>query len=59
MVDFDWKHPTKLDRALVEELLRLDFLSEAANVVLLGPNLRRSLKMTHLCSPEVTHPRAA
>jgi DNA replication protein DnaC len=38
MVDFDWKHPTKLDRALVEELLRLDFLSEAGNVVLLGPN---------------------
>lgn len=38
MVDFDWKHPTKIDRALVEDLLGLDFMNEAANVVLLGPN---------------------
>lgn len=38
MVDFDWKHPTKIDRALVEDLLGLDFMAESANVVLLGPN---------------------
>jgi DNA replication protein DnaC len=36
--DFDWAWPKKLDRALVEELLTLRFISEGANVVLLGPN---------------------
>ncbi|NVB39959.1 ATP-binding protein [Pseudenhygromyxa sp. WMMC2535] len=38
IVDFDWKHPSKIDRALVEELFDFDFLTEPANVVLLGPN---------------------
>jgi DNA replication protein DnaC len=36
--DFDWSWPRKIDRDLVEELFRIDFLSEAANVVLIGPN---------------------
>jgi DNA replication protein DnaC len=36
--DFDWAWPKKLDRPLVEELLTLRFISEGANVVLLGPN---------------------
>jgi DNA replication protein DnaC len=36
--DFDWAWPKKLDRALIEELLTLRFISEGANVVLLGPN---------------------
>lgn len=36
--DFDWSWPRKVDRELVEELLRLDFLREAANVILIGPN---------------------
>jgi len=38
LCDFDWTWPKKLDRMLVEELLTLRFLSEGANVVLLGPN---------------------
>ena len=38
MADFDWGWPQKIDRSLIEELLRLDFLEEAANVVLAGPN---------------------
>jgi len=36
--DFDWSWPRKIDRELIEELFRLDFLGEAANVVLIGPN---------------------
>jgi DNA replication protein DnaC len=36
--DFDWAWPKKLDRALIEELLTLRFVSEGANIVLLGPN---------------------
>ncbi|MGH9388193.1 MAG: IS21-like element helper ATPase IstB [Vicinamibacteria bacterium] len=38
MADFDWKWPKKIDREAVEDLFRLDFLAEAANVVLVGPN---------------------
>lgn len=38
MADFDWSWPSKLDRALVEELFALGFLGDAANVVLVGPN---------------------
>lgn len=36
--DFDWTWPKKIDRELVEECLSLAFLSEAGNVVLIGPN---------------------
>jgi DNA replication protein DnaC len=38
MADFDWKQPSKIDRAHIEELFELGFLEEPANVVLLGPN---------------------
>ena len=38
MADFDWQWPKKIDRAAVEELCSLDFLTEIANVVLIGPN---------------------
>jgi DNA replication protein DnaC len=38
MADFDWQWPKKIDRAAVEELFTLDFLTEIANVVLIGPN---------------------
>ena len=36
MADFDWSWPTKIDRLLIEELLQLGFLEEAANIVLVG-----------------------
>lgn len=38
ITDFDWKWPKKLDRALIEELLTLDFIAEHANIFLMGPN---------------------
>lgn len=37
MVDFDWNWPTKIDRALVESILALDFAGAARNVVLVAP----------------------
>jgi DNA replication protein DnaC len=37
MADFDWNWPKKIDRSLVESVLRLDFVSEARNVVLVAP----------------------
>jgi DNA replication protein DnaC len=38
IADFDWSWPKKIDRQAVEELLTLDFLTETANVVLVGPS---------------------
>ena len=37
MADFDWAWPTKIDRDRVESVVRLDFLAEARNVVLVAP----------------------
>lgn len=38
MADFDWSWPKKIDREQVEDLFRLDWLTTATNVVLVGPN---------------------
>ena len=38
LTDFDWAWPGQCDRAAIEQLMQLDFLKEAANAVLLGPN---------------------
>jgi len=38
LCDFDWDWPTRCDRAAIEALMALDFLDDAANVVLVGPN---------------------
>jgi DNA replication protein DnaC len=38
LCDFDWQWPKKIDRLAIEELTGLEFLTEAANVVLIGPN---------------------
>ncbi len=36
MSDFDWAWPKRLDRAAIEAALRLDFLAEARNVILVA-----------------------
>jgi len=38
IADFDWQWPAKIDRAAVEDLCSMEFLTETANVVLVGPN---------------------
>ena len=52
MTDFDWDWPQEIDRPLIEELFNLEFLGEAANAVLIGPNgLGKSMiakNLTHL-----------
>ena len=35
---FDWSHPRKIDRALVEDLLGLGFVERAENVLFRGPS---------------------
>jgi DNA replication protein DnaC len=37
MADFDWSWPKRVDRPAIEAALRLDFLAEAHNVVLVAP----------------------
>lgn len=38
ITDFDWTWPKHCDRAAIEALLRLEFLEDASNAVLIGPN---------------------
>ena len=38
LADFDWSWPKHLERDAVEELFSFQFLQDAANVVLVGPN---------------------
>jgi DNA replication protein DnaC len=38
LCDYDWNWPTSIDRELVEDLFRFEFLSEGANVVFVGSN---------------------
>ena len=38
LADFDWRWPKQCDRLGIEELMRLTFLAEPANAVLVGPN---------------------
>lgn len=38
LCDFDWSWPKRCDRTAVEALMSLEFLNDAANVVLVGPN---------------------
>lgn len=38
LVDFDWAWPKQIDRQHVEDLFSFQFLREAANVVIVGPN---------------------
>ena len=36
--DFDWTWPKKIDRDQIDDILRLEWLAKAANIVLVGPN---------------------
>jgi len=38
LCDFDWNWPKRCDRAAIDALITLDFLADATNVVLVGPN---------------------
>ncbi len=38
VADFDWQWPRQIERRTIEELFTLNFVNDAANVVLLGPN---------------------
>jgi DNA replication protein DnaC len=37
MADFDWQWPSRIDRELIESALRLEFMEEHRNIVLVAP----------------------
>jgi DNA replication protein DnaC len=38
LTNFDWSWPKKCDREVVEELMQLEFVKEATNIIFCGPN---------------------
>lgn len=38
LANFDWNWPKKCDREAVEELMQLEFIKKATNIILCGPN---------------------
>lgn len=38
IADFDWEWPKKIDRELIERALRLEFIEEKRNLILIGSN---------------------
>ena len=54
IADFDWSWPTKIERDIVERALTLDFLAEARNLVLVGPNgLGKTMIAQNICHTAV------
>ena len=38
IVDFDWHWPKEIDRELIDELFKFNFIAETANVIIIGQN---------------------
>ncbi len=38
MADFDWKWPKHIDRQQIQEILSLEFIPDATNIIIVGPN---------------------
>lgn len=38
LADFDWNWPTQCDRGAVSDMLQLEFIPDATNIILMGPN---------------------
>jgi DNA replication protein DnaC len=54
IADFDWSWPDKIERDVIERALTLDFLGEARNLILVGPNgLGKTMIAQNLCHAAV------
>ena len=54
MADFDWSWPTQIERDVIERALTLDFLPEARNLILMGPNgLGKTMIAQNICHAAV------
>lgn len=60
LADFDWRWPTHCDRPLIDEVLSLAFIGEAANIVLIGPNgLGKTMLAKNILYQTVLHGHTA
>lgn len=60
LADFDWHWPSQCDRALIQEILSLAFIGEAANIVLIGPNgLGKTMLAKNILYQAVLHGHTA
>jgi DNA replication protein DnaC len=60
LCDFDWAWPKRCDRAVVEELMALEFVKDTANVVLIGPNgVGKSTLALNLAYQAIVHGHTA
>lgn len=60
IADFEWDWPKTIDRPLVERVLRLDFLPEAENVVLVGAQgLGKTMIAKNLVHQAILHGHSA
>jgi DNA replication protein DnaC len=54
MADFDWGWPKKMERDVIERALTLDFIKEARNFVLVGPNgIGKTMIAKNICHAAV------
>jgi len=50
MADFDWNWPKKIEREVIDRVLTLDFIKEARNLILIGPNgLGKTMIAKNIC----------
>jgi DNA replication protein DnaC len=60
LCDFDWTWPKRCDRAAIEALMSLDFLKDATNAVLVGPNgVGKSTLAKNIAHQALIHGRTA
>jgi len=60
LADFDWDWPAQCDKTAVSALMGLDFIADAVNIILVGPNgVGKSLIAQNLAHQAVLHGHSA
>jgi len=60
LCDFNWTWPKRCDRAVVEELMTMEFVKDHTNVVLIGPNgVGKSTLALNLAHQAIVHGHTA
>jgi DNA replication protein DnaC len=60
LADFDWTWPAQCDKAAVSDLMTLEFIKDAVNIVLVGPNgIGKSMIAQNIVHHAVMHGHSA